>query len=114
MFCLLHALSLPRAFAGPSHTAHGPRGGGAGGGDRGAGLAAPLDSQQHRLRISPHGPDLSKHLRHLRRLLREFLAEEAKEGTGVPMQCTPTGQHPTEIGLRVATDWPLGPCAIGR
>ncbi|EOD31602.1 hypothetical protein EMIHUDRAFT_231803 [Emiliania huxleyi CCMP1516] len=45
--------------------------------------------------LSPHGPDLSKHLRHLRRLLREFLAEEAKEGTGVPMQCTPTGQHPT-------------------
>ena len=25
MFCLLNALSLPRAFAGPSHTAHGPR-----------------------------------------------------------------------------------------
>ena len=45
--------------------------------------------------LSPHGPDLSKQLRHLRRLLREFLAEEAKEGTGVPMQCTPTGQHPT-------------------
>jgi len=66
----------PTRLTGPAR-----RGGGAGGGDRGAGLAAaPLESQQHRLRISPHGPDLSKHLRHLRRLLREFLAEEAKEG----------------------------------
>ncbi|EOD04303.1 hypothetical protein EMIHUDRAFT_250609 [Emiliania huxleyi CCMP1516] len=56
--------------------------------------------------LSPHGPDLSKQLRHLRRLLREFLAEEAKEGTGVPMQCTPTGQHPT---MR----WTPGPGGAG-
>ena len=56
--------------------------------------------------LSPHGPDLSKQLRHLRWLLREFLAEEAKEGTGVPMQCTPTGQHPT---MR----WTPGPGGAG-
>ena len=62
--------------------------------------------------LSPHGPDLSKHLRHLRRLLREFLAEEAKEGTGVPMQCTPTGHSIRPCAGRSSSGdgWPPRGC----
>ena len=62
--------------------------------------------------LSPHGPDLSKHLRHLHRLLREFLAEEAKEGTGVPMQCTPTGHSIRPCAGRSSSGdgWPPRGC----
>ena len=45
--------------------------------------------------LSPHGYDLSKALRYVRRRLRDYLAEEAEAGRSVKMQRTANGLHPT-------------------
>ncbi|EOD21599.1 hypothetical protein EMIHUDRAFT_117062 [Emiliania huxleyi CCMP1516] len=45
--------------------------------------------------LSPHGPNLSKALRYVRRRLREYLSDQAEKGKTVPMQQTSRGLHPT-------------------